>query len=165
MVACGSATGDLAETDNGNGSQSLTPSPAGSSPATGYEVAAEWLAQHGDSSAVRCAYSYPEDLEERPYAFEATVVSVSWGEYDEDAGGTPLAFEAEVNEVFTGDFSGAVTLHTWDFTAPGYDDGVDPTGARFLVATGDEMGVDAACGFTQPYSAEEAELWRTTFSG
>ncbi len=128
----------------------------------GSDATVQWPETSEDTSAGSCVYKYPEDLEERPYAFDGTVVSVSRGEYVEDAGSTPLELRVQINEAFNGDLSDTVTVHTWDFSSPESGDTVDLVGARILAATGDTMDL-MGCGFTRPYSVEDAELWRTTF--
>lgn len=161
-AACATAAEDVAEPGNVSLDQAADASTAERSSAASHDTAVRWPEPQEDPPAAMCVHSYPEDLDERPYAFDGTVVSVSRGEHVEEAAGTPLELKVEINEAFNGDLASTVTLHTWDF-APESEATFDPTGARILVATGDTMDV-MACGFTRPYSVDDAELWRTTFS-
>lgn len=105
-----------------------------------------------------CVIEYPEDLAERPVAFDGTITAVTTGAHDEDAGATPVRLEVQINEVFAGDVRDSVVMHTWDFMLQDRD----VEGARVLAAA--EPSLDLmGCGFTRPYSSAEAAEWRATF--
>jgi hypothetical protein len=107
-----------------------------------------------------CVVTYPGDLAKRDRAFAGRVESVEIGDYDEDAGARPARVAFRIEELFRGIIHGDyLVLNTWDFMLPEHD----ITGARVLAA-GDNIGDLMGCGFTRPYSEEEAQMWRETFA-
>lgn len=113
-----------------------------------------------DTENMGCVIDYPDDLAARHRAFAGRVESVELGEYDEDAGARPVRVAFRIEELFRGILHGEyLVLNTWDFMLPDHD----ITGTRVLAATdisGDLMG----CGFTRPYSKQEARMWREMFA-
>ena len=102
---------------------------------------------------------YPDRLAERAFAFDGTILEVTRGEYDRGAGAAPVELELRVNEVFRGDLGDLVTMHTWNFMLPEHD----VRGARILASAGPTLDV-MGCGYTRPYSEEDAQYWRSVFS-
>jgi hypothetical protein len=114
-------------------------------------------------AAAECVYQYPDDLADRPVAFDGTVLSISHGAYVDDAGAAPVELVLQVNEVYRGDLGRTVTMHTFDFSGPDQASEWDPTGIRILAAASESLDV-MACGFTRPYSAQDAALWADAFA-
>jgi len=113
-----------------------------------------------DTAAVTCVVTYPDDLTESSVAFDGTVVGVQAGEPQPDAGGDrPVRLELRVNQRFKGAVGAAVVMKTWDFMLPGED----VTGVRVLAAAGESLDL-MGCGFTRPYSPEEAAVWAEAFA-
>jgi hypothetical protein len=106
-----------------------------------------------------CVVSYPEDLDDRPFAFDGTIEAVHLTAYDEDAGARPARLEIRIHEVFRGDLDEFVVLQSWDFMLPQED----LAGTRVLAATGHSLDL-MGCGFTRPYSKRDATFWRQTFA-
>ncbi len=106
-----------------------------------------------------CVVSYPDDLPSRAFAFDGTIQAVELAGYDEDAGARPARIKVRINELFRGDLDEFVVLRSWDFMLP---EG-DLRGRRLLAATGQTLDM-MACGFTRPYSQEDANFWRRTFA-
>ena len=129
----------------------------GAAPTPSLGVLTEW--PDVQTSNADCVVDYPRDLRERSVAFDGTIEKVQLGEYDEDAGATPARVEIRVHEVFYGDIEGFIVMRTWDFMLP--DD--DLSGKRVLVAADHSLDL-MGCGFTRPYSKEDADFWRKTFS-
>lgn len=113
--------------------------------------------------AVSCVYRYPDDLTDQPIAFDGTVLSVSRAEYIDEAAAAPVDLVIQVNEVFRGDLDEIVTMHTFDFSTPDQPGDWDPTGVRILAASSTSLDV-MACGFTRPYTVEDAHLWSAMFA-
>ncbi|HWC32060.1 MAG TPA: hypothetical protein VG709_02930 [Actinomycetota bacterium] len=109
--------------------------------------------------AVSCVSEYPHRLDDRAYAFDGTIQEVTRGEYDQDAGATPVDLRLRVNEVFQGDLGDVVTMHTWNFMLPEHD----VRGTRILASAGPTLDL-MGCGYTRPYSEEDAQYWRDVFS-
>lgn len=132
-------------------------SPTGARPTTIGDVTA-W--PDVGTENMDCVVDYPDDLAKRQQAFAGRVESVEVDEYDEDAGARPARVRFRIEELFRGIVHGDyLVLYTWDFMLPEQD----ITGARVLAASdisGDLMG----CGFTRPYSEQEARMWRETFA-
>lgn len=125
--------------------------------------APSWLTAMSDPdpAAGSCVHQYPEDLSSRPIAVDATIVRVTRGAYDEDARGTPVTIEMRVNRVFNGAPPDNLNMRSWDFTNA--DGSSDPIGVRLLAAM--ETSLDLmACGFTRPYSEQDAQRWEAAFN-
>lgn len=113
-----------------------------------------------DSEGETCVVRYPRDLDDQEKAFDGTIETVEFGDYNEDAGAAPVRLEFRVNEVFRGEhIDNFVVMNTWDFMLPDED----VTGTRLLVAAGPSLDL-MGCGFTRPYSEDEASMWRKTFA-
>ena len=112
------------------------------------------------TTAGSCVVSYPDDLEDRAVAFDGTIMDTVRGDPNEDAGATPVDVRVRVHEAFRGNVGDAVTMHTWDFMLPEED----VKGVRILAAADAAMDL-MGCGFTRPYSAEEAGVWKDAFTG
>ena len=148
-TACGEPGGGSTAAPTTSPPSSSDPSPEGKS---------GWPKLGG--AAIECVYDYPEDLVERPIAFDGTVETVLFGAEDEDAGARPARVEMRVNEVFRGDIDGFIVMNSWDFMVPGEE----IVGTRVLAAAGHTLDL-MACGFTRPYTTEDADMWRSTFAG
>lgn len=134
------------------------PSPAERVEQGQVEADAAWPETDVDSAS-SCIVEYPEDLPDRPIAFDGTITDVATGARDEDAGATPVRLDVQINEVFSGDVQDSVVMRTWDFMLQDRD----VQGARILAAA--ERSLDLmGCGFTRPYSETEAAEWRAAFS-
>ena len=137
------------------------PASAEDARATG-EVLPDWPPTE-PGAAASCVYRYPDELAERPIAFDGTIVSIHRGDYIEEAAATPVDLDLQVNKVFRGDLGDTVTMHTFDFSAPGSAGAWDPTGIRILAAASESLDV-IFCGFTRSYTVGDAELWEATFT-
>lgn len=123
--------------------------------------AANWPNPDPNPPAISCAYRYPDDLQDRANAFDATVVDVDLGKYSEDAGARPATLTVSLNEVFKGPQKSSVVMKTWDFSLPPRPERV--VGVRILAAAGEALDL-MSCGFTRPYSQSDADRWRELFA-
>ncbi len=69
-----------------------------------------------------------------------------------------MRLELRVNQRFKGAVGATVVLKTWDFMLPQED----VTGVRVLAAAGESLDL-MGCGFTRPYSPEDAAVWAEAF--
>lgn len=146
LFACGEPSPG---NDPSSGSSQSSPTPTG---------LANW--PDVDSGGEACVVRYPHDLGKLENAFDGTIEAVEFGNYNEDAGATPVRLEFRVNEVFRGQhIDNFVVMNTWDFMLPNED----VTGTRLLAAAGPSLDL-MGCGFTRPYSEDDASRWRKTFS-
>lgn len=143
-----------------------TPSGAPTNTNARQEEPPDWLVSMSDADppAASCAVHYPDELPEQPIALDGTILSVQREAYDEDAAGAPVTVELRVNEAFRGDLGETLTVRTWDFTNPGASREPDSLGVRLLAAMTDSRDL-MACGFTRPYSEQDAQAWREAFGG
>lgn len=117
-----------------------------------------------DPANATCVHNYPEGLETFPNAFDGVIVDQRADESRPDWTETdmaPMVVTFEVREVFAGDLDDRIVMRTWDY----YTGTENPShvGERFLVATGHDRQV-SLCGFTRPYSEQDADYWRFTFT-
>ena len=143
--------------------QSATTDAAGSASAQANDEQTPAWPSTEVGPATECVYQYPNDLADQPIAFDGTVLSISRGEYIDEAAAIPVDLVIQVNEVFRGDLGPTVTMHTFDFSTPDQTEAWDPTGIRILAAAGESLDV-MACGFTRPYTTEEADAWADAFT-
>lgn len=119
-----------------------------------------------DPAGVKCVSNYPEELEGFDIAFSGTIVQEKAGrlkeneEKDKERAVKPADFVFEVDEVFLGDVDKKFTLHSYDYLASTPNQ--SHVGERFLVATSPTHDL-VLCGYTRPYSEQDAEFWRYTF--
>lgn len=110
--------------------------------------------------AASCAYPYTMSvLRDRPHAFDGTIVGQRAGEYSDEAMGRPVDLTFDVHQWYKGGEGDSATVHTWDFMLPDRE----VAGVRLLIATGENSHF-MGCGFSRPWSAEEAAEWEAAFA-
>jgi hypothetical protein len=113
-----------------------------------------------DTAAAECALAYPEDLVRQAIALDGTIEDIEVAPTQEQGGGKAMRLNVRINELFRGDLDKFVVLRSWQSILPNED----LTGERVLVAT--DMSLElAGCGFTRPYSPQDAARWRETYAG
>jgi hypothetical protein len=109
-----------------------------------------------DPVAALCARRYPQQLAEMPLALDVVVLGVS----PTDPAATPESPGVPFTDVDV--LAVEAGPRTVLRSLGGPPDDVNAVGERLLVANTSPFL--SACGFTQPYSRDTAELWREAFS-
>lgn len=113
-----------------------------------------------------CEQNYPDGLAAFPLAFDGTILEQRVARAaemapDPDRLMTPMIVTFQVNKDYTGRAGGRVVLRTWDYDSS--TPNPSHVGERFLVATHESRDV-TLCGFTRPYSDQDAIYWDSIFS-
>lgn len=111
--------------------------------------------------AASCVRSYPQDLPERPLAFDGVVLGISDTD-PADAPESPGVPFSDVDLLVLNTYAGQPAQRLVARALIGRPDPALVVGERLLVATGDPPFL-AACGFTQPYSKDTARIWTDAF--
>lgn len=111
-----------------------------------------------------CFSEYPEELGSFPIAFAGTITKEQPGKLkekeDPEKKMKPMEFTLRVDEAYAGELGKTIVLYSYDYMASTQNP--SHVGERFLVATTESQDL-VMCGYTRPYSDQDAEFWRYTF--
>lgn len=117
-----------------------------------------------DPPGMSCVSNYPERLDAFPVAFAGTVVDQKDGKFkpgtDPEKKIKPIEITFEVDTAYRGVTTKRITLHTFDLTALNPTE--DHIGKKALVAAEESLDLQY-CGYTRPYSEQDAAYWASTF--
>ena len=134
------------------------PNPAGTASA-GDQLTDPIVAEGGPEDLGSCAFEFsPKTLAERQFAFEGTVSEIR----EPDALDAPYEVELAVTTWFHGGEGATATLRTYDVSETSLAGDLSLEVGERIIASGDD-GFLWGCGFSMPYTEQDAGVFEGTF--
>jgi len=149
------ACSDGRDSDPGGGGSASGPTEAGD------ELTDPIVAEDGSSGLASCAFEFTrETLAEREFAFEGTVEAIS----EPAAMDAPIEVDFAVARWFHGGEGTTVTLKTYDVSGTSLAGDLGLEAGERILAAGDDAFL-WGCGFSMPYTDQDADLFEEAFAG
>lgn len=140
------------------GAPSADPGTSGSAAAD--ELSDPIVAEDGTSGLGQCAFEFsPQTLAERQFAFDGTVAEI----VEPEAMDGPYAVVFEVSRWYRGGGGATVTLQSYDVSGTSLAGDLRLQEGERILASGDD-GMLWGCGFSMPYSDQDAGVFEQAFA-